>query len=123
MREVASIFKMHGLQAECQAMTSSIQENREAYGEARMVISNRLHVLLLTMSSGGLPIALLEHEEHSKIAGLYEDIGLKDLVMNSKELSKTLRNSKKLDELQCLAKERFRQEGAKLRTEINRIFR
>ena len=58
-----------------------------AYDRADVVISNRLHVLLLAASRGCLPIALADPARDHKLVGIFEDAGLAELVLAPADLS------------------------------------
>ncbi|MDG3574786.1 polysaccharide pyruvyl transferase family protein [Rhizobium sp. YJ-22] len=50
------------------------------YDEAALVVSNRLHVLLITAARGGAPFAMLQPGE-AKIAPLLSDQGMADCIL------------------------------------------
>lgn len=66
----------------CRLLVSydDIEKCREAYKDCKTIISNRLHALMLGMSSGAVPIALVDRKHDVKIIGLFESIGLKDQI-------------------------------------------
>lgn len=51
-------------------------------GSSRYIISNRLHVLLLGMFYGALPIPVVTPSENQKILGLFSDAGLRSLCFD-----------------------------------------
>lgn len=52
------------------------------YGKAKVVVSNRLHVLLLAYKYGALSVCLTDLRNHKKIVGIFEDAGLSDLLVD-----------------------------------------
>lgn len=52
------------------------------YQDAEIVISNRLHILLVAALSGALPVALTT-SSHKKIVSLFQRLGWDDLVLDS----------------------------------------
>lgn len=58
------------------------QNMQNLYSHASLVFSNRLHVLIFAMTCGAVPIAVIDTEKHSKIAGIFSDAGLMDLVVD-----------------------------------------
>ncbi len=60
----------------------TISEAVAVYGSARVVISNRLHVLLLAAQSGTLPIPLANGNDNVKITSILRDNDLSDLILN-----------------------------------------
>lgn len=56
------------------------------YGNAEMVFSNRLHVLLFAMRSLTLPIGLTYKHQHSKLTGIFRDMGIEDLILDAEEV-------------------------------------
>lgn len=55
---------------------------RSLYGNASMVFSNRLHVLMFAMASGSCPIAVVDAAKHNKIIGIFADAGLSQLIID-----------------------------------------
>jgi hypothetical protein len=51
------------------------------YASADLVISNRLHCLLLGAHCGAVPVALTSHE-HGKVNALFETVGWKSLLLH-----------------------------------------
>jgi polysaccharide pyruvyl transferase WcaK-like protein len=68
-----------------------LPEAEQLYNNAKVVISNRLHVLLLAFQCGTLSIPLIKPEDNKKIVGIYTDNGLGDMILDSE---------KDIDELQ-----------------------
>lgn len=54
----------------------------ECYSDSRVVLSNRLHVLLFAGAKGALPIPVVSSRENKKIIGIYEAMGLDYLVVD-----------------------------------------
>lgn len=54
----------------------------EAYGEAAVIVSNRLHGLLIAASRGAIPVPLLNSGEQ-KIRGVFEQAGLAPLILEA----------------------------------------
>ncbi|MFQ8432853.1 polysaccharide pyruvyl transferase family protein [Amaricoccus sp. W119] len=71
------------------------------YRESAIVLSNRLHALLIAAANGALPVALLEPEE-TRVRGIFEDAGWADLVTDARAVP----------DLERLAGHRFAREGA-----------
>lgn len=59
-----------------------IQVALSLYGRGAVVVSNRLHVLLLTILAGGIPLALTDTVRHHKILSMFHDLGIGDLVID-----------------------------------------
>lgn len=57
-------------------MTADLSLSAEAYGDCAIVFSNRLHVLLLSLSMGAIPAAVIQKDGDLKIRGVFEAIGL-----------------------------------------------
>lgn len=60
--------------------TLSIEALRSAYAETDIILTNRLHALLLAALSGAAPVAVVDSERNKKVVGLLEGLGLADLV-------------------------------------------
>lgn len=60
--------------------TLSIEALRVIYSEADVILTNRLHALLLAALSGAAPIAMVDALRNKKVVGLLEGLGLADLV-------------------------------------------
>jgi polysaccharide pyruvyl transferase WcaK-like protein len=52
------------------------------YSQVSFVFSNRLHVLLFALANGAIPFAIIDIKKNTKITGLFEDAGLKSLIIN-----------------------------------------
>lgn len=68
-------------------MTESLTDNSNIYGGVKYVVSNRLHVLLLALSAGATPIAIIDFVSNEKILSVFEDAGLGHLVFNASDFS------------------------------------
>lgn len=63
------------------------------YGMARMVFSNRLHVLILAGLSGAVPVGIVKKSDNKKIISLFGDVGLSEsLIIIDDENAKEHRN-------------------------------
>lgn len=60
----------------------SINEIFACYDQVNIVLSNRLHVLICAASRGSIPVAVVDGSEHKKIVGVYQSVGLGDLVFD-----------------------------------------
>ncbi|NJM21281.1 MAG: polysaccharide pyruvyl transferase family protein [Richelia sp. SM1_7_0] len=60
----------------------NLQTAYTLYSGAEMVFSNRLHVLMLAILSGSLPIGVVDIKEHNKITGIFADEELSNLIIN-----------------------------------------
>jgi polysaccharide pyruvyl transferase WcaK-like protein len=58
------------------------QDMQQIYAHASLVFSNRLHVLVFAMAHGAIPIAVVDVEKHSKVVGIFSDVGLMHLVID-----------------------------------------
>jgi polysaccharide pyruvyl transferase WcaK-like protein len=52
------------------------------YSDTKIVLSNRLHVLLLAASKGALAIPVISLKKHTKISGIYQDNNLEALIFD-----------------------------------------
>ena len=52
------------------------------YESVEIALSNRLHVLLFSASRGAIPVPIIDREKHLKITGLFETVGLEDLIFD-----------------------------------------
>jgi len=68
-----------------------LQEAYDLYASAEIVLSNRLHVLLLALQGDTLPAAIINKSEHHKITGIYSDENLQDLILD-------IHNSERVEE-------------------------
>lgn len=62
------------------------------YNNVDFVLSNRLHVLLSAASRGAIPIALIDKNTHTKITGIFEKVGLSDLIVDINEPENAVKN-------------------------------
>lgn len=58
----------------------NVEKALSLYSQAKFIFSNRLHVLLLGLISGSLPLAIIDKERHHKITGIYIDEQLEDCI-------------------------------------------
>lgn len=63
----------------------SLEEAIQLYAGADLIISNRLHVLLLGSICKTLSVPFINPLENKKIAGIYEDNGLYDMVLDYRD--------------------------------------
>ncbi|MBS9393199.1 MAG: polysaccharide pyruvyl transferase family protein [Dolichospermum sp. LBC05a] len=61
---------------------NNLQCAYDLYSGADIVFSNRLHVLMLAMLSGALPVGVLDVGKHSKITGIFNDAKLTKLLID-----------------------------------------
>lgn len=81
MEEQWRKFKnVEGIRAEYYKCDHSIEMCRAVYADCENVYSNRLHALLMALSVGATPIAVIDEEEDKKVLGLFETLGLKDCI-------------------------------------------
>jgi polysaccharide pyruvyl transferase WcaK-like protein len=59
----------------------------EVYGRAALVLSNRLHALLLGLQYGAVALALVRASSQPKITGQLADIGLGDHIIDTETSS------------------------------------
>jgi hypothetical protein len=80
---VASLAKTPGAALGLPARTSLRDVGRLAadYADVELVVSNRLHVLLIAAASGCLPVAAVAREHH-KIRDLFEAVGWGALIVD-----------------------------------------
>src|SRR5690606_7270723 len=62
--------------------TLTLDEALKLYASAGVVISNRLHVLLVAILAGSIPVALTDLETHAKITDLFRDNGLDEYLVD-----------------------------------------
>ncbi len=74
-----------------------IEEAATVYQNAEMIISNRLHVLLLGAISGSLPVAFLKTAKHTKVVNIFKINNLLDLVIDTEVTKETL--DKKINQI------------------------
>ncbi|RZK02171.1 MAG: polysaccharide pyruvyl transferase family protein [Flavobacterium sp.] len=60
----------------------SISEAESLYHGSRLVLSNRLHVILLALQAGCLAMPFVSMEGNTKITSIFSDNGLDDLVID-----------------------------------------
>ncbi|MCK8077189.1 polysaccharide pyruvyl transferase family protein [Vibrio sp. 1CM2L] len=61
---------------------NTISQITDLYSRSKYIISNRLHVLLLGMINGAIPLAIVDYEKDRKIIDLFETIGLSGNVFS-----------------------------------------
>ncbi|MEO1390550.1 MAG: polysaccharide pyruvyl transferase family protein [Cyanobacteria bacterium J06634_6] len=68
-------------------MESKIDDDsmNSIYSASYMTFSNRLHVLMMSMAYGSLPVGVINPDEHSKILGIFHDSKLEHLILNMYE--------------------------------------
>lgn len=54
------------------------------YANAAFIVSNRLHALIFGAMQGAIPVPLVNMNDHLKIIGIFNDLGLHDLMLNLK---------------------------------------
>lgn len=64
----------------------SIDEALDFYANQTIVVSNRLHVLLLAWRAGAIPIAVVLPGKNEKVRRLFRDVGLQGHVIELSEL-------------------------------------
>ncbi|MFN3685262.1 polysaccharide pyruvyl transferase family protein [Salinarimonas sp.] len=72
-----------GKAASHEDFSQQLDRYREVYGDCGLLISNRLHALLLGLSVGVQPLAVLRPAGDVKIRGVFESIGLKDRLLDA----------------------------------------
>ena len=72
-----------------------------------MVVTNRLHVLLLAAQCAALPIALIKQNDNKKIIGIFGDNDLSQLLIDS-DYSAPEAVSRKINQI-CSSKNRYMQ--------------
>ncbi|RKD91982.1 polysaccharide pyruvyl transferase family protein [Mangrovibacterium diazotrophicum] len=96
MGEIKSHLSENGFQSELVEEFITLDNASNYYTDANLVISNRLHVLLLAYKFGGLPIAFTDLQNHLKIKGIFEDSQLGQLLFDfnykTPELTQLLQN-------------------------------
>lgn len=63
------------------------EEIFEIYKNSRIVVSNRLHVLIFAMSMGAIPIPIIDPAKNKKVAGVFTQIGLTELIFELNSIS------------------------------------
>ncbi|QRQ99469.1 polysaccharide pyruvyl transferase family protein [Dyadobacter sandarakinus] len=62
----------------------TLSQANEIYGNAKFIISNRLHVLLLALKCGALSFPLVDVVDNKKITSIFNDNNLSDLILDIK---------------------------------------
>lgn len=78
-REIFEDLRSSGRSVELATNRLDLAHAKGLYGEAFCVLSNRLHVLLMTAQSGSLPVAVVLPGDNDKITSMLRDNGLDDL--------------------------------------------
>lgn len=66
-------------------LLAGIEENLSCYSSAGLVVSNRLHVLLLAWRAATPAIAVVKMGDNRKIVGIYEDAGFGGYCLRSED--------------------------------------
>jgi exopolysaccharide biosynthesis predicted pyruvyltransferase EpsI len=72
----------------------TFDSHTEFFQKAGVVLSNRLHCLLLAARCGALPIALTSLR-HSKLVSLYRTVGWSDLVLDIDDAERAVKPSRR----------------------------
>jgi hypothetical protein len=81
-RDVADGLRRAGMGVQLRGEVLTLDEAVRLYAGAWCVVSNRLHVLLLALQSGSLPLALADANDNVKITSILDDNDLGDLVVS-----------------------------------------
>lgn len=60
----------------------TLDNAQDYYGKTQLVITNRLHVLLLAYKYGALTVGLTDLDKHKKILGIFQDNRLSDQLID-----------------------------------------
>lgn len=82
--DVCSKIESEGYRVRCFEKQLTLDEALQLYNGAAFVLSNRLHVLLLALVAGSIPIAVIDKEKHHKITGIFSDENIGELVCDIK---------------------------------------
>lgn len=82
MTELKSLFSPYYQQIEIVSELITLDNASDYYGQSQIVLSNRLHVLLLSYKFGALPIGLTDLKSHRKIQGIFQDNSLEDFLID-----------------------------------------
>jgi len=89
----------------------SINNIVHEYSECKYIISNRLHVLLLAMINGAIPIAIIDLEKDKKILGCLDSLNItwfdKDKLLQEKYIENIIREKYNFDILSNEYEEKF----------------
>ncbi|SDR99640.1 Polysaccharide pyruvyl transferase family protein WcaK [Halopseudomonas xinjiangensis] len=78
----------HDLSSRCNAEIhvgfngSNADEIFAIYNVSTVTLSNRLHVLLFAAAQGSIPVPVIDRAKQTKIAGIFEDLGLSYLIFD-----------------------------------------
>lgn len=79
----------------------TLENANDYYGQSQIVLSNRLHVLLLSYKYGALPIGLTDLTGHKKIQGIFRDNGLDSLLIDIHQVDTSM-----VDSFQAITEQR-----------------
>lgn len=79
--QIAAWLKSRGMQV-TELSGLNEQDYFALYHGAQYVFSNRLHVLLFALRQGAVAYAVVDPAVNTKIVGIYQDMGLSDLVID-----------------------------------------
>lgn len=68
-------------EAEYKDCRLGMEDAENLYRNSGLVISNRLHVLLLAGISGSVPIGVVRKEDNKKIISLFDGLGMSDILL------------------------------------------
>ena len=81
--EVAETFRRATQRAEMKVIEVNSQDAADhEYVQPQALLTNRLHVALLCLLAGGLPVPVCSKNENAKLFGLFERIGLRSLCLD-----------------------------------------
>lgn len=80
MKELAAAAR-DKVEAEYHMCHDDIEACLEVYADCERIYSNRLHALLMAMSRGAVPVAVVHGERDVKIRGVLEDLGLDAAIL------------------------------------------
>lgn len=77
MRDLMEMARsVAGSTLEYHVCTDDIEAARAIYSDCRVIYSNRLHGLLLAMSAGVVPVAVVDRKADVKIVGVFDSMGM-----------------------------------------------
>lgn len=77
MEELRELYNLRGANVELEQIDDALR----FYGRQSIVVSNRLHVLILAWRAGSIPVPILRPGKNNKIRNLFTDLGLQDLII------------------------------------------
>ncbi|HEY0334202.1 MAG TPA: polysaccharide pyruvyl transferase family protein [Stenotrophomonas sp.] len=113
----ARLREDHGIEAELRQETRDIEAMQVFYRSSDVVISNRLHVLLLGASVGARTVGYVD-DTNRKITGMFETMGRADLLVAPQDL----KGSDKLTRALCATPLDGSGESKTLSEGLRRIF-